>query len=90
MSKGKKFTAAKKHFQEKEVKLRQEMRSIKCEIALISDRLSRTLDENEKLKEENAKLLEVSGMTDGDLRDLLSVSRASNMLSSMFSGYTNT
>ena len=76
--KGKKFDAAEKHFQEKEVKLRQEMREIKEQDSLIGDRNIQLIEINEKLEKENAdikeklqKLLEYSKLTENDITTAL-------------------
>lgn len=88
MAKGKKFDAAEKHFQEKEIKLRQEMREMQRQVSKSNTCLAKALDENEKLKQENAKLkvendklLKLCKLSESELQELLSVSRAKQSLS---------
>ena len=78
MSKGKKFTAAKKHFNEKEVALRQEMRSIRewsDEVSTVNNQLAKENKQLKKdfdeLKEKYDKLLEYKDMTEGDIKTAL-------------------
>lgn len=76
--KGKKFTAAEKHFREKEVKMRQEVRQYKEWFEEVCSVNSHLAKENEQLKKENAdikeklqKLLEYSKLTENDITTAL-------------------
>ena len=78
MLKGKKFTAAEKHFQDKEVALRQEMRKTiewSEEIINVNNQLykeNRQLKKDfDELKEKYSKLLEYSNMTEEDIKTAL-------------------
>lgn len=89
--KGKKFTAAEKHFREKEVKLRQEMQRHKEWLIEVSSVNSQLLKENEQLKKENAalkakyeKLLELSKLSDGDVKAALRANNAVDMFMGLF------
>jgi hypothetical protein len=76
--KGKKFDAAEKYFQEKQVKLRQEVRQHKEWFAEVSNVNSQLVKENEQLRRENAdikekyeKLLELSKLSENDIKTAL-------------------
>jgi len=78
MGKGKKFTAAEKHFQDKEVTLRQEMRKTiewSEEIINVNNQLTKENKQMKKdfdeLKEKYSKLLEYSNMTEEDIKTAL-------------------
>jgi len=91
--KGKKFDAAEKHFHEKEVKLRQEMRECREEFISIRERNIQLLENNEKLEKENAdikekfqKLLELSKLSENDIKALLRVNEVAGIYSGFLKG----
>ena len=97
--KGKKFNATEKHFQEKEIKLRQEvthyktlLTTIKSNVDYLSEANTRLHQENCEIKEKYEKLLEYSKFSDDDIKSALdkdkTISGLGNMLisSSYFKG----
>ncbi|KLU61858.1 hypothetical protein CEB3_c17760 [Peptococcaceae bacterium CEB3] len=94
--KGKKFTAAEKHFQEKEVKIRQEMKRYTERIMELIDVNHQLSKENEVLKSLNAeikekyeKLLEYSRLEETDIVNALERDKNLSLLSGMFQGKMN-
>ena len=88
--KGKRFDAAEKHFHEKEVKIRQEIRQYIEWMAEVNSVNSQLTKENEQLKKENAdlkekfeKLLEHSKLSESDITTALYKDKALTKLSDM-------
>ena len=91
--KGKKFDAAEKHFHEKEVKLRQEMRECREEVASVRERNIQLIENNEKLEKESAdikekfqKLLELSKLSENDINSLLKTNEVAGMYAGFLKG----
>lgn len=89
--KGKKFNAAEKHFQEKELKYRKEinhLRSVYSELCNVNLQLAK---ENDSLKKENLdiklkyeKLLEYSKLSESDIKIAIEGDKAKGQLTGMF------
>lgn len=82
MSKGKKFNAAKKHFQEKEIKLKREMHKYEEVMKEAINKAELLQQENDKLKEENnilresnKILMELKNLDEEDIKLLLEKSQ---------------
>lgn len=70
MPKGKKFDAAQKHFEEKELKSRKEKESLRLMLLKADEELKRTkkqlqvtMTENERLKKEHEQIMRVKDLT---------------------------
>lgn len=70
MAKGKKFNAAQKHFEEKEIKSRKEKESLRLMLLKADEELKRTkkqlqtiMSENERLKKEHEQIMRVKDLT---------------------------
>lgn len=90
MPKGKKFDAARKHFEEKEVVYRQKIRQLEFEMKSIQEKDAKIMAENEVLKKELVKLklkcdaLMKSGkLSESDVQSLIDYSNASSVLSNI-------
>jgi predicted nuclease with TOPRIM domain len=91
--KGKKFDAAEKHFQEKELKLRREMRQIAERMTEVSSINSQFAAKNKVLEKENAeikeryrKLLEYSKLSESDITAALKRDKAVTQLAGLVDG----
>ena len=78
MPKGKKFDAAQKHFQEKEMKLNRLMRSYEASAKEANARAETLQKENEALRQENEnlklanqQLMELHDLSDADIKALV-------------------
>lgn len=90
MPKGKKFDAARKHFEEKEIAYRQRIRQLEFEIKSIREKDSKIEAENEVLKKELVKLklkcdalMKSSKLSEADVQNLIDYSNASSVLSNI-------
>lgn len=90
MPKGKKFDAARKHFEEKEIAYRQRIRQLEFEMKSIQEKDSKLEAENKVLKKELVKLklkcdaLMKSGkLSEADVQNLIDYSNASSVLSNI-------
>ena len=91
MAKGKKFNAAEKHFEEKCVEWRQQIRAIELENKEIRRKYYAIQEENEKLIKRNEQLekemetiAEVKDMSVEDIKVLIASKKRANELASMF------
>ena len=91
MAKGKKFNAAEKHFEQKCVEWRKQIRELEHQISELYRKLVDTRDENSKLKMENEELrqqnialMELKDMSNEDVRTLIKSKESVNKLSGMF------
>jgi chemotaxis regulatin CheY-phosphate phosphatase CheZ len=78
MPKGKKFDAAQKHFQEKEIKLNRKMREYEASAKealkkanAVQKENDRLRQENEALKLANKELMELHNLSDADIKALV-------------------
>lgn len=88
MPKGKKFDAARKHFEEKEVMYRQEIRQLEFEMKSIQEKDEKLEAENKALKKELVKLklkcdalMKYGKLSEADVQSLIDYSNASSVLS---------
>lgn len=79
---GKKFDAHKKHFEEKELKLRQQLRNMQIWVDEISNTNIQLVKDNERLKKEHdimketyEKMLELSKLSNEEIQSLLCASK---------------
>ena len=91
MPKGKKFNAAEKHFEQKCVEWRKQIREVESKNKELWKRISDVCDENEKLKIENERLkqqnetlMALKDMSKEDVRTLIRSKESVNKLSGMF------
>ena len=94
--KGKKFDAHEKHFKEKERKLNKEMKQRRDEYTELAIKHNDLTIENEKLKSENSdikskyeKLLELSKLSDGDIKEAINNARSLNHISTIIKSMNN-
>lgn len=87
MPKGKKFTAAEKHFHEKEIILRRELNQTRDRVYELRARLDEALNEmekltalNQELEAKNAILQQTAGLTDEEVRSLVKRAQSLNTL----------
>lgn len=90
-NKGKKFTAAEKHFNEKALKMRQECRQAQlakdealAEAKRLREENERLMKENERLRQRNDVLESTLGLTEQELKDLIDASKHQRELAKMF------
>ena len=91
MSKGKKFNAAEKHFEEKCVEWRKKIRELEQANKDLHKKLFDTCDkmeklqmENEYLKQQNDALMEIKDMSVDDIKTLIKSKESINRFSSLF------
>ena len=87
MPKGKKFTAAEKHFHEKEIILRRELNRTRDRVYELRAQLDEAFAEmekltalNDELEARNAVLQQTVGLTDAEVRDLVKRAQSLNTL----------
>lgn len=90
MPKGKKFDAARKHFEEKEIAYRQKIRQLEFEMKAIQEKDNKLEAENIALKKELVKLklkcdalMESGKLSEADVQSLIDYSNASSVLSNI-------
>lgn len=78
MPKGKKFDAAQKHFQEKEIKLNRKMREYEASTKEALEKANAVQKENDRLRQENEalklankELMELHNLSDADIKALV-------------------
>lgn len=78
MPKGKKFDAAQKHFQEKEIKLNRKMREYEASAKEALEKANAVQKENDRLRQENEalklankELMELHNLSDADIKVLV-------------------
>ena len=91
MPKGKKFDAAEKHFEQKCVEWRKQIREVEYKNKELWQKISDVCDENEKLKIENERLkqqnetlIALKDMSNEDVRTLIKSKESLNNLSGIF------
>lgn len=91
MSKGKKFNAAEKHFEEKCVEWRKKIRELEQVNKILHKKVCDNIDEieklrmeNEYLKQQNGVLMELKDMSVADIKTLVESRESINNASSLF------
>lgn len=89
--KGKKFNAAERHFKDKEVVMRKELRTAKEWLAEVCNVNSQLLEENKALRHEltmlmerHNKLLECSRISDSQLTTVIKAGQYTSVLTELF------
>ena len=95
MSKGKKFNAAEKHFEEKCVKWRKKIRELEQVNKILHKKICNSCDEieklqmeNEYLKQQNKILMEIKEMNVDDVKTLIKSKESINNISDLFNVMT--
>lgn len=95
MTKGKKFNAAEKHFENKCVEWRKKIRELEEANKLLHKKICENCDEieklqmeNEHLKQQNDALMKIKDMSVDDVKTLIKSKESVNNISSLFNVMT--
>lgn len=91
MSKGKKFNAAEKHFEEKCVEWRKKIRELEKDNKALHEeifnshkRVEKLLEDNEILKKQNKALAKLKNMSDEEIQLYIKSANGASLLTEMF------